>query len=190
MSPKGKLVDTINEKAISRNEETTTFQSKILNPPSKKRLSIEDFHIERELGRGAFGKVVLAKSKKTQKTYALKVLDKFFMEKLNKANEAFAERELLTAMKSPNIIKLFSAFQSSTKLFYVLEYCNNGNLKEYLEKNGQSFSFKQAQFYAAEIINVLKYFETKNIAHRDIKPSNIVLDENSHLKFVINIFLF
>lgn len=171
-----------------KDTQESTYQSKIIHASSKKKMSIEDFHIEKELGRGAFGKVILAKSKNTKKTYALKVLDKCFMDRLNKTNEAFAEKELLSLMNNPNIIRLFSAFQSSTKLYYVLEYCSNGNFLEYLKQNG-ALPLKLGQFYAAEIVNVLKYFEEKNIAHRDIKPGNIVLDENSHIKFVYLIFL-
>jgi len=38
-----------------------------------------------------------------------------------------------------------------------------------------------AQFYAAQLVNVISYLQGKGVVHRDLKPSNILLDENNHL---------
>jgi hypothetical protein len=50
----------------------------------KKKLSIEDFEISFTLGKGSYAKVVLAKNKKSQKLYALKIIDKKFLKRVNK----------------------------------------------------------------------------------------------------------
>lgn len=188
MSSQGSLITSNNLIASSSLNETPFLlkksQSSMIS--SKSKTSIKDFDIQSELGKGSFGKVYLAKNKMAKQYCAIKALDKNYMNRLNKAHEALAEREVLRQCDHPNIIKLYFTFQSSLKLFYVLEYCNNGNLKEFLDKNGQ-LPFKLAQFYTAEIVNVLKYFEEKNLVHRDIKPSNLMLDENNHLKFVRHI---
>ena len=70
------------------------------------------------------------KRKSDDKFFALKVLDK---EKLNKSNlvkYAHAERNVLSIMDHPFIVKLNSAFQSEKKLYLVMEYCpGSKNLK-------------------------------------------------------------
>lgn len=151
--------------------------------PSVKKLSISDFTVLSELGRGAYGKVVLAKSKKTNKSYAIKIIDKYFLEKLNKTHEAFIEREMLSANKHNNIIKLVSSFQNSDKLFFVLNYIKNGTLQHLITKNG-IVPKEIAQFYLAQIVSILNYLETKSIVHRDLKPQNILIDENYNIKLI------
>ena len=102
----------------------------------QKKISINDFHIISELGRGAYGKVVLARSKATDKEYAIKIIDKFFLDKLNKTHEAFIEREMLAKLSHENIVKLVSSFQSTEKLFFILNFYQNGSLEQLINKCG------------------------------------------------------
>ena len=45
--------------------------------------------------------------------------------------------------------------------------------------------YETAQFFVAQIVEALEYLFNKKIAHRDLKPENIMLDENYHIKLVI-----
>ena len=151
---------------------------------SSSKTTISDFNIHRLLGEGSYGKVLYAQSKKTNKEYAIKSIDKFFLSKLNKIHEAFIEREMLSSILShPNIPKLITSFQSKDKLYYVLPYFKNGSLQDLISKNG-TLPYAQAQFYLAQIVNVLDYFETKHIAHLDMKPHNILIDNDNNIKVI------
>ena len=151
---------------------------------SSSKISISDFHIHRLLGEGSYGKVLHAESKKTQKEYAIKSIDKFFLSKLNKIHEAFIEREMLSSrLAHPNIPKLVTSFQSKDKLYFVLPYYKHGSLQELISKNG-TLPYAQAQFYLAQIVNVLEYFETKRIAHLDMKPHNMLIDDDGNIKVI------
>ena len=156
--------------------------SKTMRDPQKK-ISINDFHIISELGRGAYGKVVLARSKATDKEYAIKIIDKFFLDKLNKTHEAFIEREMLAKLSHENIVKLVSSFQSTEKLFFILNFYKNGSLEQLINKCGV-FTKEIAKFYLSQIVSVLEYFEQKKIAHRDLKPQNIMIDDNYNIKLI------
>ena len=70
--------------------------SQSASPVSNKRLNIKDFDKITELGRGAYAKVDLRKSRINNKLIAIKILNKHFMEKLNKTHEAYIEKEILS----------------------------------------------------------------------------------------------
>ena len=42
--------------------------------------------------------------------------------------------------------------------------------------------FALAQFYTAELVNLLEHMHKRGVAHRDIKPENLLLNEDYHLK--------
>jgi serine/threonine protein kinase len=62
-----------------------------------------------------------------------------------------------------------------------LEYCKNKDLGKLIQRVG-TFSYKLAQYYAAEILSAISYMNKCGIYHRDIKPENITVDEDMHLK--------
>lgn len=77
-----------------------------------------------------------------------------------------------------------TAFQTSSKLFFVLEYESNGSLQSLIDSFG-SLSYQLSKFYLAEIVNVLSYLHNSlQVIHRDLKPENILLDANYHLKLI------
>ena len=99
----------------------------------------------------------------------------------------FAKQYMLIHLKHKNIINLKSCFQTKQKLIFVIDYFKNGNFQEYLKqiqsKNG-ILSYETSKFYLAELLNILLYFQEKNIVHLDLKPGNLLLDERLHLKII------
>jgi 3-phosphoinositide dependent protein kinase-1 len=178
------------EKEIKLNKvkDIQTSNLSTMSPTSSptKKSSIKDFLILKDLGRGAYGKVTLAKYVTNHKKIAIKILDKKFMNKHNKSHEALIEREILSNCDHPNIIKLISTFHDKDKLYYVLEYAPNKDLANFIRSQGV-LSLDLGKFYAAEIVNAIEYLHNKNIAHRDLKPENMVLDQNMHIKLVQNL---
>jgi serine/threonine protein kinase len=45
------------------------------------------------------------------------------------------ERKILEDIDNPFIVKMRYAFQTTTKLFYILEYCPGGELYFYIQRN-------------------------------------------------------
>jgi serine/threonine protein kinase len=177
-----KSFHTSSSKSLSNNKNDTILNSK--SNWNLKKISIEDFEFIKELGQGSYGKVILGIHKETGKKYAIKVIDKFIIDKLEKTHEIFIERDMLTKiLNHPNIIKFNYVFQNKKKIFFIEELYLNGSLQNLIERN-KIISEKLIKFYLGEILNVLSYFEEKKIAHRDIKPDNILLDDNDHLKFI------
>ena len=162
-------------------------QKNLILSTNKNLPQIRNYQLIKKIGEGSYGKIYLAEDVKNSSLYALKIIDKTFLEILGKTEEAFIEQYMLIHLKNKNIINLFSCFQTKQKLVFVLEYLKNGNFQEYLKqiqsKNG-ILSYETSKFYLAEILNILLLFQQKNIAHLDLKPSNFLLDERLHLKLI------
>ena len=131
------------------------------------------------LGQGSFGEVYLVKKKDSNDFYAMKVLDKCRIAKQNIFKYVLTERNVLSVMHNPFIVKLNYAFQTSEKLFLLLDYCPGGDLSKQLQIQTR-FSEEKAKFYICEIILALGELHKNNIIFRDLKPDNVVIDKEGH----------
>lgn len=144
-------------------------------------LSPYDFKIEKVIGKGSFGKVLLVTKKDTGKFYAMKVLRKQVIEQKKQIAHTLAERFILEGVKSPFIVQLRYAFQTSDKLYMVMDYMRGGELFFHL-RNERKFSEDRAKFYIAEILLAFKSLHNAGVIYRDLKPENILLDVDGHIK--------
>jgi len=82
------------------------------------------------IGKGSFGKVLLARHKVEQRHYAVKVLSKRLVMKRNEAKHIMSERNvLLKNLNHPFLVGLHYSFQTPDKLYFVLDYINGGEVK-------------------------------------------------------------
>jgi len=151
------------------------------NSVQPRKRTIRDFTISRRLGEGSYSMVYLATEKDTGDEFAIKILDKAFMHKENKTEYVLTEKEVFSAISSPHAVRLFYTFHDEQKLYFVIEYCKNGELLHWINKL-DCFDEDCTRFYAAEIVRGLEHMHAANIIHRDLKPENILLDENMHVK--------
>jgi len=149
------------------------------NPNSSKKIGPSNFICLALLGQGSFGEVYLVQQKNTQNYFAMKVLDKKRIEKQNIFKYAMTERNVLSIINFPFIVKLNYAFQTKEKLFLLLEYCPGGDLSKQLQIQTR-FSEDKAKFYICEITLALGELHKKDIIFRDLKPDNIVIDKEGH----------
>eukprot|EP01119_Soliformovum_irregulare_P015523 TRINITY_DN4370_c0_g3_i2.p1 TRINITY_DN4370_c0_g3~~TRINITY_DN4370_c0_g3_i2.p1 ORF type:complete len:740 (-),score=160.35 TRINITY_DN4370_c0_g3_i2:85-2304(-) len=145
----------------------------------KPRLS--DFDILKPISRGAFGKVLLAKKKKTGDVYAIKVMNKDDLRIKNQVEHIKAERNILAHTQHPYLVKFYYSFQTKENLFMVMEYLAGGDLFSLL-KNLQSFDINMTRVYIAQVTLALGYLHSKGIIHRDLKPDNLLVGADGHLK--------
>ena len=150
---------------------------------SSGKLKIEDFDLPYILGKGTFGKVYMAKHKTTGERVAIKILDKKFLIKHGKIHECFIERIVLSQLNHPNIIKLYSSFQDSKNLYFVLELMENKDLRELIKCSG-TLDTDTTRIIIAQLVNALDYLRSKGMSHRDIKPENVTLDEHFRVKLI------
>lgn len=76
--------------------------------PTKARL--DDFELEKVVGRGAYGKVLLVRLKGTERRFAMKVIEKAFLAKPSLAAYMKTERDVMARLNHPFLVRLSMAF--------------------------------------------------------------------------------
>jgi serine/threonine protein kinase len=131
----------------------------------KLNITPNDFEYLKVIGKGYFGKVMKVKYKSDQQIYALKTIKKSKLKQQKHIEHIRCERKILESIDHPFIISLKFAFQTSTKLYIVMEFCNGGELFYHIRKKGR-FSIKEAQFYFSQIVLAIEYLHKKKIIYR------------------------
>ena len=99
---------------------------------------VENYVLERKIGSGQFGDVYKGYNKLNNQDIAVKVVQRKLIKgkikNLGKFNELLEnEIKVLRTCNNENIIKLYDIKKTANNFYLILEYCNEGDLNEYLK---------------------------------------------------------
>ena len=149
-------------------------------------MSLNDFILGKDLGKGAFGSVRIVTRKKDKQVYAMKSVSIGKLD--NKEKEAaLNEVRILASLSHPNIIGYKDAFydERSKSLNIVMEYADDGDIAHKIKENlKRRLRFEESTLWEwiIQILEGLKYLHDNKIMHRDLKCANIFLMKNGQLK--------
>ncbi|XP_056391380.1 protein kinase C theta type-like [Hyla sarda] len=167
------------ENGESEDEEPTPGSSQGTSDPYP-GLTISRYNLHQVLGRGNFGKVVLASVPGRDTYMAVKIINR------REDNEETIKRErriLLAARDCPFLCHLYAAHQSLERAYFITEYLSGGSLED-LIRICCYLDIDNIRFYAAEMVCGLQFLHGHNIVHRDLKPENIMLDAEGHIRII------
>ncbi|XP_033746187.1 probable serine/threonine-protein kinase PLK isoform X2 [Pecten maximus] len=136
---------------------------------------------ERSLGKGAYGSVFLIRNELNDERYALKRID--FQGNEEECVQARREAEILSKLNHVNVLKYIESFEDEDTLNIVTEFCEGGDLEDYLrERKGRQLAEQHIILWIHQVISGLQYIHEKKILHRDLKTKNLFLTECLNIK--------
>lgn len=151
---------------------------------TRKRLQCEslgDFEAGVTLGTGSFGRVRFCTHKETSTHWAVKILKKSEVIRLQQVEHMVWEKTILETVDHPFIVFLTSTFQDERYLFMVLEYVVGGEFFTHLRNAGR-LDTSSAMFYSAQVALIFEYLHLQDFIYRDLKPENLLLDKSGYIK--------
>ncbi|CAD8127636.1 unnamed protein product [Paramecium sonneborni] len=129
----------------------------------------------RILGQGAFSVVVAAQNQLSNKSVAIKIIEKqnFDVQQLEVLRK---EAQLLSQLQHHNIVRATFNKETKNKLYIMMDLIQGITLEEYQR---QELDNERVVCITKQILEALKYLHSKDIIHRDIKPQNIMIDPQS-----------
>ena len=144
---------------------------------------LSDYEIKETIGKGTFSVVKLGINKITKEKVAIKILKKKKMQKSKDKSRLEREISILKRLNHINVIKIYKITEELENYYIVMEYCENGELFNYIVAH-QRLSEEVTSYFFYQLINGLDYIHHKNIVHRDLKPENLLLSKDNILKIV------
>jgi len=155
---------------------------------SVRRLDPTDLEPILTLGRGSFGKVVLARtsqpfSTKGECLVAVKIISRSRIRCEAQQRRTEAELRVLTevAQSSRFVMSCNSAYQTDDLLVYVMDFAAGGDLRAFLNDTGP-LSRSRTTRLAAQIVDGLSHLHRFGVVYRDLKPDNLLLLDKNHIQ--------
>ena len=143
---------------------------------------IKDYIIQENLGLGAFGTVFKVLKKSDKKLYVIKKISLMGLNQSRK-EKVKIESKILSAINSPYIVKYSESFEENNFLNIVMEYCDGGDLNDFIIKHEQTHILLKEKIIwdiFLKILIGLSHLHKLKILHRDLKPLNIFLIKNKN----------
>lgn len=144
------------------------------------------YRVEREIGRGAFGVVYLARDNVLGRSVALKVLSVpeglGAEEKAHLVERFHREARAAARLSHVNIVTIHDISRAGERNFISMEYLEGQPLSRVI--SGEPLPLDRAVSIAGQVLAGLDYAHSRDVVHRDIKPDNIFILRDDAVKLV------
>lgn len=142
--------------------------------------TLDGYHLEEVLGRGAMGIVYKAFEPSLNRYVAVKMLAPEIAAAPTSRQRFAREARTTAAIQQENVVSIYAVRETFGMPYIAMEYVRGQSLEARLEEKGP---FRIAEVYsiAKQVALGLAAAHDKGIVHRDIKPANILMDFQSGL---------
>lgn len=170
---KGKFKDEIDMIEIQNGESAL---AKIKIKPELFKIKFDKIKVLEKIGSGGSNSTIY-KAEWDGYIVAFKCFNTTDLCRTNNDFSTF-EKEIgiLGSLRHPNIILFYGGTVKPPRVGIITEFCQNGDLSQYLEKN-KNIPIKKKLEWIKGIVSAMVFLHEKNVIHRDLKPENVLLSE-------------
>ena len=164
---------------LSDKQKSEPKYTPVKRDPNDKNIGkkIDKYHLIKHLGSGQFGDVYMA-ADGTSNPCAVKVISKSKILKQPILIKYLKhEVSIMKKVDHPNVIKLYDFAESASSFYIAMQYCDNGDVRQYMKKKGITF-FKEEEaiFFLKQIALGFRELHKHKVMHRDFKVDNLFMN--------------
>src|SRR5438876_6486419 len=133
------------------------------------------YSIERELGRGGMGIVLLARDVALDRPVAIKLLPPHLATRAHERDRFLQEARTAAGLAHPNIVSIHLVEARGDLVFFVMGFVDGETLRDRVERAGP-LSPRLATKLLQEVAWALGAAHQRGVIHRDVKPDNIMIE--------------
>ncbi|MCC9645313.1 serine/threonine protein kinase [Rhodopirellula sp. JC740] len=145
----------------------------------KNRGHLGGYELLREIGRGGFGIVYLARDQKLNREVAIKIARPEIVSDPIAIRRFQDEARAAASLEHPGIISIYDCGVQDDLHYYVMPYLDGEHLGSWLEKQEGPLPEAEAAEWMIQIASAVQFGHDAGIVHRDLKPQNIFMQQTS-----------
>ena len=136
---------------------------------------IEGYSPVRKLGSGGMGSVYSATRNDDGQQVAVKVMLSRTVIEERRQRWFLREMDVLGELSHPNIVSFVERGVIGSTFFFVMEFCEGGDVGNLVKTCGGCLRMKPAASILMHALKGLAHAHNKGVVHRDVKPQNLLL---------------
>lgn len=134
------------------------------------------YEIQEQIGVGGMATVYRAYQPKLDRSVAIKVMHKMFLEDAGFTARFEREARIVARLDHPNIVPIYDYDHYEDQPYLVMKYLQGQTLKDLMRQ--RALSLDEIVVLMKAIASALSYAHQQGVLHRDMKPSNVIIDQD------------